>query len=38
MDSTGRVNDLIEITERLASLLKKENKAEKQKHSCLPQY
>ena len=27
MDSTGRVNDLIEITERLASLLKKENKA-----------
>ena len=27
MDATGRVNDLIEITERLASLLKKENKA-----------
>jgi hypothetical protein len=27
MDSTGKVNDLIEITERLASLLKKENKA-----------
>jgi len=27
MDSTGRVNDLIEITERLADLLKKENKA-----------
>ena len=25
MDSTGRVNDLIEITERLARLLKKEN-------------
>ena len=27
MDVTGRVDDLIEITERLASLLKKENKA-----------
>jgi hypothetical protein len=27
MDATGRVNDLIEITERLASLLKKENQA-----------
>ena len=27
MDATGRVNDLIEITERLASLLKKENRA-----------
>ena len=27
MDSTGRVNDLIEITERLASLLTKENQA-----------
>ena len=27
MDATGRVNDLIEITGRLASLLKKENKA-----------
>ena len=27
MDSTGRVNDLIEITERLARLLKKENEA-----------
>lgn len=27
MDATGRVNDLIEITERLANLLTKENKA-----------
>ena len=27
MDATGRVNDLIEITQRLAVLLKKENKA-----------
>ena len=27
MDSTGKVNDLIEITERLANLLKRENKA-----------
>ena len=27
MDSTGKVNDLIEITERLATLLKKENRA-----------
>jgi hypothetical protein len=27
MDATGRANDLIEITERLASLLTKENKA-----------
>lgn len=33
MDATGKIHDLIEITERLASLLTKENKALKDKNA-----